>query len=70
MINGLIQIKIFNQRFFLLNEFAKKLNNSFRANITNCNLSRAFDVCTNYTTSLLIWIGWIIGLSFTKPETV
>ena len=70
MINGLVQIRIFNRRFFLLNEFVRRLNNSFRANINNSNISRAFGIIANYISSLLIWIGWIIGLSFTKASTI
>lgn len=69
MISGLVQIKIFGRRFFLLQEFSDKINHSFRGNICFWNLSRAFGANINYFSILIMWIGWIIGIAVVTPET-
>lgn len=69
MISGLVQIKIYNRRYQLLQEFAQRINNSLRANICFWNLSRAFGSNINYVSVIIMWIGWIIGIIFVKPET-
>ena len=69
-ISGLIQLKIFNQRFHFLSQFSKKLNESFKANIAFWNISRAFGANISYFSTLVMIIGWIIGIAVVTPESV
>lgn len=52
-----------------MTELAKRLNESFKANISFWNISRAFGVYINYLTSVFLIIGWIIGIAVVTPET-
>ena len=67
MITGLIQIRIFKRRLSLLQEFAKALDSSFRGNICFWNISRAFGANINSFTAVIMWIGWIIGITAVTP---
>lgn len=69
MISSLIQIRIFKRRFYLLNQFAKKINESFRGNICFWNLSRAFGANICYFSIMIVCIGWTIGIGLVRPET-
>ena len=69
MSTGLIQIKFFNKRFYLLSKFANRINSCFRANLTSRILSRAFGTAVNYSTITLMTVGWIIGIVIITPET-
>lgn len=68
MISGLIQIRILNRRLSLLKDFAKKLNDSLRASICFWNLERSFSFLLNYVTTLIVIIGWIIGIAVINTE--
>lgn len=69
MISGLIQIKIFNRRPYFLAEFAKKINESLRANLCLWSLSRGFAANISYVSVITIWLGWVMGVAIVSPET-
>lgn len=68
MISGLIQIKILNRRLQLLQQFAVKLNNSFKASISFWNLERAFGVNLNLVAAIVMIVGWVIGIAVIDPD--
>lgn len=68
MVSGLIQIRIFNRRSYLLNEFAKKVNQSLQGTICFWNCSRGFGTNLSYFSIFIIWIGWIIGVAVATPQ--
>jgi ABC-type multidrug transport system fused ATPase/permease subunit len=67
MISSLIQIRVFKRRFYLLNEFVKKINASFSCNICYWTVSRAFGANINYVSMILMWIGLVIGIKMATP---
>lgn len=63
MVNSLIQIRIFNRRYGLLNTFATKLNNSLRVNLCFWNLSKAFGTFISLFTTFIVCLGWVMGIA-------
>lgn len=69
MISGVTIIRALKKRFYLLYQFADRLNDSLRAFISYSNTSRAFIVYTNYSSVLVMWVAWIVGIYIAKAET-
>lgn len=69
MVASLIQIRIFKRRFYLMNEFVKKINTCFSCNICYWTVSRAFALNVNHVSIFFMWVSLIIGIKVTTPET-
>ena len=67
MVTGPIQIKIFKGRMALHKDFAYRVNESFRANLSFWILSRAFGAFVNYFAVIIMTAGWIIGIIIVTP---
>ena len=67
MVTGLIQIKIFKRRMVLLKNFAYKVNESLKANLSFWILSRAFGAFVNYFAVIIMTVGWIIEIIIVTP---
>jgi hypothetical protein len=67
MISGLVQIRIFERRYDLLAEFAKKVNIVFRGNMCFWNISRAFGANISFVSIIIMFVGWVIGIAVVTP---
>ena len=61
-ISGLVQIRLFHRRKSLLQEFASKVNDSFKSSINFLVCSRAFGVYVSYFSLVILMIGLIMGI--------
>ena len=63
VVSGLIQVKIFNRRFKLLQDFTGLIDRLFRGTMSFWLCSRAFGVYIAYFSLLVTIIGFIIGVA-------
>lgn len=68
MLSSLTQISIFGVRRTRLNQFASAADLSTKTNISFNVVSRGFGVYISYVSSLILVIGFFIGVYFTSPE--
>ncbi len=62
MMSGLVQICIYKRRPSLLNEFARTLDDTNKANLSFWAVSRAFGTYVSYVSILILFIGFMIGV--------
>lgn len=65
MITALTQINVFGTRKIRLKEFAMAANLSTKSNISFNIVSRGFGAYVSYVSSLILVIGFFIGVYFT-----
>ena len=63
LLSSLVQVRIFNKRDKLLNEFASLSNDSLRANLSYWGCSRIFGAYLSYMVLTIFVIGMMIGIS-------
>ena len=62
VVSALIQIRLFNRRKGLLQEFSHFVDQSYRATVNFWICSRAFAICISFVSGLVLLIGFVIGV--------
>lgn len=62
VISGLTQIRIFNRRKSMLQEFTKIVNDSYRATMNFWYTTRVFGVYSSYISMAVLIIGFVLGI--------
>ena len=69
MMNGIIQITLFNRRLAVLRNFAVQVNNSFKARMNLNLINSFFSIFINHAIILLMYAGLLFGIYTLTPQT-